>query len=60
MSNSIVEIIRPILVNGEWVRKGQVEISTEEAKAHEAVGLVDIVSTDGHAIVWASCCTDHS
>lgn len=60
MSFAIVEVVSPILVNGEWVRSGEVSIPADEAKQHEALGLVDIVNIDGAPVVWGACCSgDH-
>ena len=59
MSNAIVTVISPILVNCEWVRSGEVSLPLSEAQAHEAAGLVEIVSIDGVAHVWGACCSDH-
>lgn len=56
-----VKAISPILVDGKWRSAGQeVDVPNDQAKALEAQGMVDLVSVDGHAVVWGSCCTDHS
>lgn len=51
-----VEIIKPILVDGEWHRSGQVDLSDEQADDFERQGLVDIVSHNGTPVVWTACC----
>ena len=56
-----VKVISPILVDGNWVGAGQeVDIPNDQAKALESSGMVDLVSVDGHPVVWGSCCTDHA
>ena len=56
-----VNVISPILVDGVWKSAGEdVDIPDGQAKALEAQGMVDLVSVDGHPVVWGSCCTDHS
>lgn len=54
-----VQIIRPILVNGVWLKEGQHDIDDATADAEEKVGNVDIVSVDGAPVVWGACCGDH-
>lgn len=56
-----VKVISPILVDGKWHQAGEdAAMSNDQAKALEAQGIVDLVSVDGHPVVWGSCCTDHS
>ena len=56
-----VKVISPILVDGLWKSAGEdVDMPDDQAKALEAQGMVDLVSVDGHPVVWGSCCTDHS
>lgn len=56
-----VKVISPILVDGVWKSAGEeFAMPNDQAKALEAQGMVDLVSVDGHPVVWGSCCTDHS
>ena len=56
-----VKVISPILVDGVWKSAGEdVNMPDDQAKALEAQGMVDLVSVDGHPVVWGSCCTDHN
>lgn len=56
-----VKVISPILVDGVWKSAGEdVDMPDDQAKVLESSGMVDLVSVDGHPVVWGSCCTDHS
>ena len=58
MAQAIVKIISPVLHDGVWLNAGQHPMPLDVAEQHERAGLVDIVSVDGEAVVWSSCCGD--
>lgn len=59
MHKAKVQIISPILVEGEWQRSGQIEMGLKAAQAEEAKGTVEIVAIDDEPIAWPPCCSDH-
>jgi len=56
-----VNIISPILYNGEWKMIGEVaNIDADVATDLEKSGMVEIVSINGVIATWGSCCSNHS
>lgn len=52
-----IKAISPVLFDGKWHQAGEeFDVPDDFAKAEEAKGAADIVSRDGHAVLWASCC----
>lgn len=51
-----VSIISPVLWDGVWHMSGGLDVPHDVAEKWERQGLVDIVSVDGQAVVWPSCC----
>lgn len=55
---TLIKVISPILLDDKWYhRTDEVLVTDEQALELERKGLVDIVSVDGEAVVWPSCCT---
>lgn len=47
----------------QWVNSGVATVDTEKARRLERDGYADILSVDGAAVVWSSCCSgahDHA
>lgn len=43
-----------------WANQGEHSLEQAFAAKQDANGMLEIVSADGHPVVWGSCCTDHS
>lgn len=57
---SLVEVLSPILIDGEWHKIGATtEVDHADAIELEKNGMVDIISTDGVTATWGSCCSQH-
>lgn len=58
MATAQVQVLHAILTADGWLNPSPTPVEMDAAKAreYEARGLVDVVSVDGRAEVWAPCC----
>lgn len=60
MTECVVQVLAPIVVNGAIVTSGQVTLPEAEADEHDKAGRVAIVTRGGQVEQWAGCCNhDH-
>lgn len=55
-----VSVVRPINVNGEWIRSGEADINDDIAQLEKSRGNVVIIAVDGVPENGSGCCRDHS
>jgi hypothetical protein len=56
MATAQVQVLHAILTEAGWLNPGPAEMAADKAREFESRGLVDVVSVDGRAEVWAPCC----
>jgi len=59
MSECLVQVLSPIVVDGVVVTRGNVALPESEADEHDKCGRVAIISRNGVPEQWAGCC-NHS
>lgn len=56
MSECLVQVLAPIVVNGAIATIGQVMLPENEADQHDKAGRVAIITRNGQTEQWAGCC----
>jgi hypothetical protein len=56
MSECLVQVLSPIVVNGGIVTSGEVALPESEADQHDKAGRVAIIARNGQVEQWSGCC----
>ena len=56
MSECLVQVLSPIVVDGGIVTSGEVSLPETEADQHDKAGRVAIITRNGQVEQWAGCC----
>lgn len=60
MSECLVQVLSPIVVNGAIVTSGEVTLPEADADEHDKAGRVAIITRNGQIEQWAGCCDNHA
>ena len=59
MSECLIQVLSPIVVNDVIVTCGQLTLTEAEADEHDKAGRVAIITRNGNPEQWKGCCDNH-